>query len=170
MYYDIEEETRQAEPSIDEQIKELQKRKVLAKREYEASEKTKEDYDKLNYILLAVAERKNALLEKKYWNEYSRSSSLSADIEHLRKNSSYDFSRMVYCCFLLGFLFACAKDGVPSDFIGILSAIVLSPFFSLFLIIPMVLLSEGGGIIGRHPKISALVLYVITAITIIIAF
>ena len=65
MYYDIEEETREPEPDIDEQLKELQKRKARAEREFRSSEQTDADRKKLDYILLAVAEHENELLEKK---------------------------------------------------------------------------------------------------------
>ena len=170
MYYDPEEDFRQPEPDIDEELKRLKNHKYIAEKEYKQSEKAPADQIKYYHSLLAIEERKSELLDKKYWKEYSRSASLSADVEHLRKNSVYDFSKLIYCFFLLGFLLACAKGGIPSDFIGILYSIILSPIYGLYLFIPMILISDMGGIIGRHPRISALVLYVITSIIIIIAF
>lgn len=170
MYYDIEEETRFQEPDIDEELKKLRERKYLVEKEYNSSEKSSEDKIKYYYSLLAIEENKNKLLDKKYWKEYSRSASLSADVENLRESSVYDFSKLLFYYLLSGFLISCAKYGVPSDLWGIIFSVVFSPFFGLYTIFPLILLSKGGGSFGKSPRIFAVIFFIIYVIIILIAF
>ncbi|MBR3953668.1 MAG: hypothetical protein IKJ82_08725 [Oscillospiraceae bacterium] len=170
MYYDIEDDFREPEPDIDEQLKELKGRKAMVEKEFSLSEKSDGDKIKYYYSLLAIEERKSKLLDKKYWKEKVNSANISSDLESLRKQSVYDFSKMLFYFLLSGFLLICSKYGVPSDIIGSLSSIVFAPVFALFTVIPLIFISSRGGIIGRYPKISALILFILFAIVVLIAY
>ena len=166
MYYDIEDDFREPEPDIDEQLKELKGRKAMVEKEFSLSEKSDGDKIKYYYSLLAIEERKSKLLDKKYWKEKVNSANISSDLESLRKQSVYDFSKMLFYFLLSGFLLICSKYGVPSDIIGSLSCSRFRTFHrnpSHFYFITR-------WNYRKISKISALILFILFAIVVLIAY
>ena len=102
MYYDIEEEARRQEPDIDEELQKLEDCKALATQIYESSEKTKEDYEKYNYKLLAIAENKNRLLRKKLVKYEIENINLKSDVDYFRGFCRYSGAEKLFLYLLCG--------------------------------------------------------------------
>ena len=129
MYYDIEEETREPEPDIDEQLKELQKRKALAEREFRSSEQTDTDRKKLDYILLAVAEHENKLLEKKIIKKDIEISQLSNEIFNYIEYCRYSGAERLLLWLLCGFsttLFFSAPNDIFDFIFQLLGSFIIA--------------------------------------------
>lgn len=117
------------EPDIDEQLKELCDRKILAEREYESSEKTEADKKKLDYILLAVAENKNHLLEKKLAKAEVETSEYRSAYYELLEKSRFKSAERLFLCLLCGFA-ATIFLPVPESLVAFIGHIVASVFFA----------------------------------------
>lgn len=158
------------EPDIDSQIRKFESQKRQVTYTYTHSEKTAEDASQYERSLCAIESNLRELYEKKYWKEEVKSASLSAENQELKETLKYNFSKSLYLLPVLGFLFICAKYGIPSDFIGIVSSLIFAPLLGFLFLLPTLLFSKEAGIYGKVPEITAIILYVITAIIIIISF
>lgn len=131
MYYDIEEEARQQEPDIDEELQRLEDCKALATQIYESSGKTTEDYEKYNYKLLAIAENKNRLLEKKILKKEIETCEFRTSYFELLEKSRFMLAEKLFLCLLCGFATTVFRSA-PSSFYDAIIPIAGSFSFFLF--------------------------------------
>lgn len=129
MYYDIEEEARHREPDIDEELQKLEDCKALATQIYESSEKTKEDYEKYNYKLLAIADNKNRLLQKKLVKYEIENINLKSDVDYFRGFCRYSGAERLLLWLLCGFsttLFFSAPNDIFDFIFQLLGSFIIA--------------------------------------------
>lgn len=165
MYYDIEEEARHREPDIDEELQKLEDCKALATQIYESSEKTKEDYEKYNYKLLAIAENKNRLLEKKILKKEIETGEFRTSYFELLEKSRFLLAEKLFLCLLCGFSTTIFLP-VP-DILTFVFQVAGSFLIALFAAILTLLFPKRKNFIGsfydKHPFICAIIYFIILA-------
>lgn len=168
MYYDIEEEARRQEPDIDEELQKLEDCKALATQIYESSEKTKEDYEKYNYKLLAIAENKNRLLERKLSKKEVETAEIKTAYFELLEKSRFMLAERLFLCLLCGF--ATTVFLPAPNFTSFIFQIIGSFLIALFAALSASLLSKRKNLLGsfydNHPFICAIIYFLILSIII----
>ena len=168
MYYNLEDDFQIQKQDIDKELSLLEERKISVEAEYESSSKTKEDYEKYNYKLLAIAENKNKLLETKLLKETVATSKYRADYFDLLERTRFMLAEKLFLCLLCGFattVFYPAPDSIM-DFIMLLAVTGGSLFFILLLctfLFPKKQTHFWFPMYKEHPFISAVILFVIVA-------
>lgn len=172
MYYDFEEEFRKPEPDIDEEIKKLKEREALVEHEFKNSEKTAEDFKKYQYSLLAIAENKNHLLEKKLVKYEIERSDLKSSVNYFYEFCRYSGAERFFLCLLCGFattIFLPAPDIITFVF-QLIGSFILA--FLVMLTNVLFPKEKGkywiGDFYADHPHIYAIIVFIIIATTITI--
>ncbi len=156
------------EPDIDEQIKELENRRILAEKEYESSEKTEADRKKLDYICLAVAENKNRLLEKKLIKAEVETSEYRSAYYDLLESTRFKSAERLFLFLLCGYATTIFLP-VPESLIVFVGHIVASVFFAFVaaLICTMLFPKERSRFwlpgYEKHPHLYSVLFFIIAA-------
>lgn len=165
MYYDPEEDFRQPEPDIDEELKRLKNQKYIAEKEYKQSEKAPADQIKYYHSLLAIEERKSELLDKKYWKEYTRSADFSSQLEESKEKHQHEANSSLYLYLVCGFFCVVSYSGFPDNFFRFLLYIPFSVPFSLsFIVVCAILFHVPTYYFSKYSKIVVIVAFIITAL------
>lgn len=165
MYYDPEEDFRQPEPDIDEELKRLKSQKYIAEKEYKQSEKAPADQIKYYYSLLAIEERKSELLDKKYWKEKVYSADLSSKFEKLKEKYQHENNSSLYLYLLSGFFYLVSSFGFPDNILRFLLLTLFSGLFSLpFMLVCGFLFHVPTYYFSKYSKIVVIVAFIITAL------
>lgn len=168
MCYDIEEDFRQPETNIDEEIKRLEEREEIIKQEYLNSSKTKEDYEKYNYKLLAIADNKNRLLQKKLVKYEIENINLKSDVDYFRGFCRYSGAEKLFLYLICGFattFFLSAPDDILDFVFQIIGSFGVA-FAVAFtnLLFPK---EKGkyciGNFYAEHPHLYAIIAFIIIA-------
>lgn len=168
MYYDIEEEFREPEPDIEEELNKLKDRLFAAHEEYNSSGKTKEDYEKLQYKLLAIAESKNHLLETKVLKKEVEIARLRSDLSFYQEYNRYSSAERLFLCLLCGFA-PTFLIPAPDSFFDFIFQIVGAFLFSLLIMLTNILFPKENGryhlgsFYAEHPNLYSLAVFLIIA-------